>query len=304
MTTAEALALIRDSTPYKRAGGELADAWTRWEAASPDEASSLRTFFRDRVAGRPTAAPVLVTRFGRGWVALIENALGAPAPQQPQPAGKLVAGAMVVNAGNCSPDLLSRTGIKLVAAEITDANMRDLATARWDGFERGGFFVSRPASRSIANEASDCVAAAKLHGLRFLVIDTESHKTDMGGKLEWTESLFAELRRLLGDAFALYNVTFGIHSSLAVVNHEAFRRHKVTTIWEAYDGAGATLGVNLTAQKAAAEGWSRPHIAMGDKSIQVDANSLASPGVPLGGVWLWAPEQAGDSVLALTGVLA
>lgn len=302
MTTAEALALIRDSAPYKSAGGDLADTWTRWHAANPNEASSLRAFVNDRVAGRPTTAPVLATKFGRGWVALTENALGVPGPQ-PQPVTKPLAGAMVVNAGNCSTDLLRQAGIKLVAPEITDANMSDLATARWDPFERGGFFVSRPASQPIADEASACIAAARRHGLGFLVIDTESHKADMGGKLEWTEDLFAELRRQLAAAFVLYNVTFGIHSSPAVVNHEAFRRHKVIPIWEAYDGAGATLGVNPTAQKAVAEGWSPPHIAIGDKSIPVDANSLRSPLVPLGGTWLWAPEQAGDSVLALTTVL-
>lgn len=303
MTAAEALALIRDSDAYESAGGVVADAWTRWQAANANEAASLRAFVDDRVAGRATAAPVLATKFGRGWVALIEDALGEPGPQT-QPVTTPVAGAMVVNAGNCSSELLRQAGIKLVAPEITDANMTDLATARWDAFERGGFFVSRPASQPIATEASACVAAAQRHSLRFLVIDTESHKADIGGDPKWTEDLFAELRRQLGAAFVLYNVTFGIHSSPAVVNHEAFRRHKVIPIWEAYDGAGATLGVDPTAEKAAAEGWTSPHIAIGDKSIPVDADSLRSPVLPLGGTWLWAPEQAGDSVLALTAVLA
>ena len=65
------------------------------------------------------------------------------------------------------------------------------------------------------------------------------------------------------------------------MNHEAFRRHNVIPIWEAYDENGVTLGVGRTAAKAADEGWPGPQIAIGDKSLARDLP--ASEAQALGG---------------------
>ena len=52
-------------------------------------------------------------------------------------------GAIVVVAGNIDPELLRQAGVTHVAVELTDNNLRDFATSRWDGFVRGGFHVAR-----------------------------------------------------------------------------------------------------------------------------------------------------------------
>lgn len=294
----EALALIRDSSPYRNAGGHLADAWARWEAANPNEHALLDAY----VAGT-TAAPALSTKFGKGWAALIAGSGNSVVQPTPEPARKLLKGAIVVTAGNMNVDLLRQAGVTHVAVELNAANMSDFGTPRWDGFTKGWFVVSRGND----GDTLSTTLFAYTNVIRFAVVDTESHKTDTGGSLAWTDTLYAALRSKLGAAFPLYNITFGIHSSPAVVNHVAFRRHNVTPIWEAYDGNGATLGVGRTALKAADEGWPNPHLAVGDKSLREDAAMLAAssawnPVVRPGGVWAWAPEQAGDSLLALRGL--
>jgi len=175
-----------------------------------------------------------------------------------------------------------------VAVELTPANYTELEAGWGSSFTLGWFIVSR-------GNDGDTVALKLAERLRpmikFAVVDTESHKADMGGQLAWTETLYAALRSRLGPTFPLYNVTFGIHSSPAVVNHEAFRRHGVTPIWEAYDGPGNTLGVGRTAAKAINEGWPRPHVALGDKSLLRDVYELGTVPLALGGVWLWAPDN-------------
>ena len=119
---------------------------------------------------------------------------------------------------------------------------------------------------------------------------------------QWTEWLFSELRSRLGPSFPLYNITSGIHSSPAVVNHEALRRHNVIPIWEAYDENGVTLGVGRTAAKAADEGWSGPQIAIGDKSLATDLPQTETRA--LAGVWLWAPDNGSPGSAASSRVRA
>lgn len=240
----------------------------------------------------PVADAVDRITYARKRLVAAKNAL-AEAPT-PEPVRKLLKGAIVVNAVNANVDLLRQAGVTHVAVEATPANMQDFATTRWDGFERGWFVVSR-------GNDGDAIADALATTARvvsFAVVDTESHKTDMGGSRAWTDTLYAALRSKLGPTYPLYNITFGVHSSPAVVNHLAFQRYDVTPIWEAYDGDGRTLGAAVTANKALQEGWARPHVALGDKSLPADVAELKGTNV-LGGVWLWAPEQAGASVLAL-----
>jgi hypothetical protein len=219
-----------------------------------------------------------------------KNALAEPAPPPPPPPPpppvKPLGGAMVVTAGNLDPQLLRDCGVTHVAVEMTEANDRELALGWGAGMVLGWFMVSR------GNDGDTLATVlAQARSLKFAVIDTESHKVDMGGSLAWTETLYAALRSRLGPTFPLFNVTFGVHSSPAVVNHEAFRRHNVVPIWEAYDGPGNTLGVGRTAAKAISEGWASPHIALGDKSLLADAQELGLTSLALGGVWLWAPDN-------------
>jgi hypothetical protein len=217
------------------------------------------------------------------------TAVAAPSPQR-------MKGAIVVVAGNIDPSLLRQAGVTHVAVELTDNNLRDFATSRWGGFVRGGFHVARDTTEeSIRATARETAALVRSYGLAFLIEDTEAHKADLPDgvlkpeRLLWTEWLFSELRSRLGPSFPLYNITTGIHSSPAVVNHEALRRHQVIPIWEAYDESGVTLGVGRTAAKAADEGWSAPQIAIGDKSLATDLPQ--SEARTLAGVWLWAPDN-------------
>jgi hypothetical protein len=214
----------------------------------------------------------------------------------PTPAAHRTNGAIVVVAGNMDTSMLRRAGVTHVAVELTSENLRDLATPRWNGFVLGGFHVARDTSEeSIRTTARATASLVSLHRLAFLIEDTEAHKADLPDAVRkpetllWTDWLFAELRSSLGASFPLYNVTFGLNSSPEVVNHDAFRRHNVIPIWEAYDSNGVTLGVRRTAAKAVNEGWSSPQIAIGDKSLSVD---LRESGMrALGGVWLWAPDN-------------
>jgi hypothetical protein len=222
---------------------------------------------------------------------VIPTAVPAPAPDRTR-------GAIVVVAGNMDTRLLRQAGVTHVAVELTAENLEDLATSRWDGFVRGGFHVARDTDQESIRATARMTAALILsHRLAFLIEDTEAHKTDLPDgaqnleRLAWTDWLFAELRSQLGRSFPLYNVTFGLHSSPAVVNHQAFRRHDVTPIWEAYDEDGVTLGVGRTAAKAIDEGWTSPQIAIGDKSVLSDLPE--SDAQALGGVWLWAPDNGG-----------
>ncbi len=217
-------------------------------------------------------------------------------PTIPAASPQRTKGAIVVVAGNMDTSLLRRAGVTHVAVELTTDNLRDLATSRWDGFVLGGFHVARDTTQeSIRASAGTTASIVSSHRLAFLIEDTEGHKADLPDgasrpeRLLWTEWLFSQLRSRLGTSFPLYNVTFGVNSSPAVVNHDAFRRHNVTPIWEAYDENGVTLGVRRTAAKAVAEGWPSPQIAIGDKSLSRDL--LESGAQSLGGVWLWAPDN-------------
>ena len=298
MTSAESLALVKASAPYT-AAGNLEAAFTRWRAANPKEAMKLLEHLDALIRGQEHTAPDLQTKFGRGVLGLLPTSTAtSPVPTRPV----RIKGAMVVTAGNCDPNLLRQAGITHVAPEITDTNMTDLFTPRWDGFQKGGFVVARAlTTAAVRQEALVAATRAHIEGLAFLVMDTEAHKADMGGSLDLTEALFSQLRTDLGPGFRLYNVTFGIHSSPAVVNHDALRKHNVKAIWETYGGDGATLGVAQTVAKANAEGWSPAHVALGDKSLAVEvAEARALSG--LGDVWAWAPEQAGVDVLELAKV--
>jgi len=142
-------------------------------------------------------------------------------------------GAIVVVTGNIDPQTLRQAGVTHVAVALTDDNLRDFATSRWDGFVRGGFHVARDTTEaSIRATARETASLVSARGLRFLIEDTEAHKADLPDgvvkpeRLRWTEWLFSELRSRLGPSFPLYNVTVGIDSSPAVVNHAALR-HEV-----------------------------------------------------------------------------
>ncbi|MGH2949840.1 MAG: hypothetical protein ACRDPC_26865 [Solirubrobacteraceae bacterium] len=229
------------------------------------------------------------------WVAALVALVIAPAAA-PAPAPERVKGAIVVIAGNIDSQLLRQAGVTHVAVELTDDNLRDFATPRWDGFVRGGFHVARDTTQeSIRATARKTASLISGHRLEFLIEDTEAHKADLPDgvlkpeRLRWTEWLFSELRSQLGPSFPLYNVTVGVDSSPEVVNHEALRRHNIIPIWEAYDANGVTLGVGRTAAKAADEGWSAPQIAIGDKSLATDLPQTKTQA--LAGVWLWAPDN-------------
>lgn len=294
MTTAEALALIRSSTPYVTMDGILDIAWTRWSIANPGEALKLDEF----VAGA-IPMPSLATKWGRGWASLIGNDAIPPAAVR----APLVKGAIVVVAGNMNVDLLRQAGVTHVAAQ-SNANDVDFGTARWQGFAKGWFVVSRGNDGdAIANALG--LAQLTHPDVTFAIVDTEAHKTDIGGSLAWTDTLYAALRSRLGKDFPLFNITFGVNSSPAVVNHIAFQRHNVTPIWEAYNDAGATYGVDRTAEKAELEGWTRPHIALGDKSLVKDALDLrAGAATGLGGVWLYAADNGPAQEALSAGVAA
>ncbi len=249
----------------------------------------MPTLDRRRRSRRPARFAQIVTVIALLALVLVPSAVPALRTQR-------VKGAIVVVAGNMDPSLLRQAGVTHVAVELTDNNLRDFATSRWDGFVRGGFHVARDTTQeSIRATAGATASLVKSHRLAFLIEDTEAHKADLPDgvrkpeRLLWTEWLFAELRSRLGPSFPLYNVTVGIHSSPAVVNHEALRRHNVIPIWEAYDQNGVTLGVGRTAAKAADEGWSSPQIAIGDKSLRSDLPESRTQA--LGGVWLWAPDN-------------
>jgi hypothetical protein len=224
-------------------------------------------------------------------LALVSPPIAAPAPTPQR-----VTGAIVVVAGNIDPIVLRQAGVTHVAVELNAENLGDFATSRWDGFVRGGFHVARDTGQeTIRTTARNTAALVSSHRLAFLIEDTEAHKADLPDgvlkpeRLQWTEWLFSELRSRLAASFPLYNVTLGAHSSPQVVNHDVLRRRNVTPIWEAYDQNGVTLGVERTASKAVAEGWSSPHIAIGDKSLASDLRESGSQA--LGGVWLWAPDN-------------
>ena len=231
----------------------------------------------------------LVTVIALLALVIAESAVAAAVPQR-------VKGAMVVVTHNIDPRVLRQAGVTHIAVALTDDNLRELATSRWDGFVRGGVHVARDTTEaSIRATARDTASLVRSHGLGFLIEDTEAHKADLPDgvlkpeRLQWTEWLFSELRSQLGPSFPLYNVTFGINSSPAVVNHAALRRHNVIPIWEAYDQNGVTLGVARTAAKAADEGWANPQIAIGDKSLATDLPDTERQ--TLAGVWLWAPDN-------------
>jgi hypothetical protein len=224
----------------------------------------------------------------------------------PTPSAQPMKGAIVVVTGNIDPRVLRQAGVTHVAVALTDDNLRDVASARWAGFVRGGFAVSRGTSeQSIREEARETASLVRTHALEFLIEDTEAHKADLPDgavkpeRLRWTEWLYSELRAQLGAAFPLYNITVGIDSSPEVVNHQALRRYRVIPIWEAYDRRGVTLGVGRTAAKAATEGWPSPQVALGDKSLAADLP--ATERQTLAGVWLWAPDNGSLAVHPLPG---
>ena len=243
----------------------------------------------ERTGYRSTRFALIVTVIALLALVIVPTAI--PAPSSPR-----LKGAIVVVAGNIDPQVLRQAGVTHVAVALTDDNLRDFATSSWDGFVHGGFHVARDTTEaSIRATARDTASLVQSHGLQFLIEDTEAHKADLPDgvvkpdRLQWTEWLFSELRSRLGPSFPLYNVTVGIDSSPAVVNHAALRRHNVIPIWEAYDQNGVTLGVGRTAAKAVGEGWSTPQIAIGDKSLDTDLPQTERQ--DLAGVWLWAPDN-------------
>lgn len=291
VTTAEALALIRQSNPYVKTDGVLDMAWTRWALANEGEATKLDQF----VAGE-IPMPSLATKWGRGWAQLISGSSdGAPTSSPAPITVKPVVGAIIVTAANMDVDLLRQAGVTHVAVELNAANAKDFGTARWVGFKKGWFVVSRGNDGdTLANAIA--LVKADFPDVTFALVDTESHKTDMGGSLAWTNALYAAFRSKFGPNMPLFNITFGRDSSPTVVNHQAFHRYDVTPIWEAYATVdnvnGVTLGVDMTAEKAELEGWTRPHVALGDKSLVADAVELkAGAATGLGGVWLWSPDN-------------
>ncbi len=287
-----ALRVVPSTAAIPFTDGSSAEVVDRPASCPPPSraSSSSGTPSRDRTRSRSPA------RFAQIVAVIALLALVVAPTAGPLPTPQRMKGAIVVVAGNMDPSLLRQAGVTHVAVELTDDNLRDFATSRWDGFVRGGFHVARDTTQeSIRATARNTAALVSSHGLEFLIEDTEAHKADLPDgvlkpeRLQWTEWLFAELRARLGASFPLYNITVGAHSSPAVVNHDALRRHNVIPIWEAYDEKGVTLGVARTAVKAADEGWSAPHVAIGDKSLALDLPQTESEA--LAGVWLWAPDN-------------
>lgn len=235
-----------------------------------------------------------------------------PAPPPPAPLPKPVffagRGAILVNAAHADPDLLQRAGVNLVAVELTPANVADAGShSRWPRgtFNVGGFYVSRGGTDDQCRaEARAAAQQCRDHGFGFLMVDTESHKTDSGGARSWTDATFDELRKQLGDSFSLVNITFGRHQDKNVVNHDALLRHRVAPVWEAYDSAGETMAgeVAHVAEKVNGQGWKPAWICVGDKGIPVGVPELRQ--VIAGGLakdwWVWAPEQSGATVVELS----
>lgn len=241
----------------------------------------------------------------------------------PAPVVKRTKGALVVNATACVPAWFFQAGITHVAFDLTAENMADAkhrtGSERWAGFTLGGMFISRGGDTQ--NEVNHAATICQDNQLAFLVLDVEAHKVGYptpgnpgGGKLEWTDNLFAGLRAKLGLGFPLIGVTFGIHQDASVMNHDAFRRHNVKALFEAYEGAhagngwvdGATTGVKRTAEHVAAQGWKPAHLALGDKHLVRDVAEFADPAVAalVGDVFVWGPEQAADTILELQKVPA
>lgn len=247
-----------------------------------------------------------------GWAAsrdverLLKEALAKPVP--PPFWGR--AGAFFTNAGPADFNLLWQGGFRLLAPQIHWASGHDPSTienlrlirddgwaakARLNGFQVGGWGISTGVN-ALA-EANYAASLVKDLGLDFYIADTERHKTDLGGKMEWAELLYAQLRQRLGNEIPLGNVTWGIHSSPQVINHEAMRRYNVQYLPEAYDGSGNTVSMRMTVEKANEEGWKPAVPVLGDKHYPAGTLTLSEVG-KLGlvrGFWLWAAEQAQDT---------
>lgn len=166
--------------------------------------------------------------------------------------------------------------------------------ARAKGFLVGGWGLST--GLDTEGEAHFAYGLINQWGLDFYIADTERHKTDLGGSMDWTTSLFGELRWLLGPSFPLGNVTWGINSSPQVINHEAMRKYNVQYLPEAYDSGGHTVSVAMTVEKANGEGWKPAVPVLGDKDFQAGTITLGTLGQRglVKGFWMWAAEQAQD----------
>lgn len=297
--SAEAWKLIRESAHYRRAG-TIDSAFIRYRGANPGETAKLLAYMDALIRGQSPSPPQLATLFGRGFAQLLASTSAAPSPQpEPEPIIRRINGAFLDTAGDADPALLLSRGITHVAVEMTAENFEDFkpgnrsAGKRWHGFQAfGGLYMSRGAP---SEEEMDEVADACHENLfSFLCCDTESHKTDMGGSLLWTSSLYHGLRHRLGPSFPIRNVTFGRDQSPAVFNHAALRSFGIAADWETYDGNGFTQGVAQTVAKIWTEGWKPVNVVLGTKSLHSEipeAKRLRNSEGTVGDIWLWAADH-------------
>jgi hypothetical protein len=297
MTSAEALALIRSSTVYRNANGDLRLTVERYVRNNRGEAIRIAEYLLAYAKGQPAVLPDPATAFGDGVAGFLPVA-----PPPPVPAAR-VKGAFAVTAANSGPTLMRAAGVTHLSVELTGPNLTEIAQSAYDGFVKGGLFISR--GPDAEREATHVATILNDNpSLRFVVIDTECHKVGNGGQREWTENLYRELRARKPFPYWVANITFGVDAAVDdVVNHAALRKYGIAAIWEAYDGAGVTQGVDVISKTARTGGWEPPHIALGDKSLVQDVAKLRELGQSVGDVWLWAVDNGPAQDALRSGVV-
>jgi hypothetical protein len=332
MTNSEALEKIESSSPWKRAGGDAKKAWVIYAAANPNGAAWLA----QAAGGKPPAQiPVGVTNtlYGQGMrhfvesgrVALVHNIpipAPVPVPTPPPPVATVTTAfdgkaGWLVNASSASPDLLRDAGIMKIAFQIqvlgsdneaTRANLEDLRTNRWSGWTRMGWGTHHADADAEVRLVKERVEEFDLKGY---VADTEMHH--LTGNNDRTPPLIDKLQAALGKDFPLAVVTFCYsqfsQGQLAASRYHEVRAKRCAFIGEAYGPArdgqpdGWTWGLRAVRDYLIRDGAQLPlRIGIGDKSIPEDMAEWPSVASQVAALWVWAPEQAGASILALRNV--
>ena len=227
-------------------------------------------------------------------------------------------GAFLVNAGAASPSLLEAGGIKRVATQInvhgsdnasTAANVAGLAGTKssMPFAIHGGWGVVGP---DVSADVTLAVKRILEHDLKFYIADTELYWLAGWNVTDMTTRLVEGLRASLGVAFPLAVVSFGYAPSGfpgATLNSGAAvcRRLAVDFIPEGYDFSGVSYGMENVLPYLERDGIPKPPlVAIGDKTVERDANYLATHtlGQPVSGVWTWAAEQTGAALPVLAKV--
>jgi hypothetical protein len=332
MTNSQALEKIESSSPWKRAGGDARRAWVIYAAANPNGAAWLaQAAGGDPPAQVPTG--VTNTLYGQGMrhfvetnqVALVHR-VSIPDPQPlppPVPPAPTVTtafdgkAAWLVNGSAASPDLLRQAGVMKIAHEIqvqgsddasTRANLEDLRTSRWDGWTRMGWGTHNVDDDAEVRLVKERVEAFQLKGY---IADTEMHH--LTGNNDRTPPLLDKLQAALGKDFPIGIVTFCYsewsQGQLAASRYHEARAKRCAFIGEAYGPArdgkpdGWTYGLRAVRDYLIRDGAQLPlRLGIGDKSIPEDMAEWPSVASQVAALWVWAPEQAGASILALRNV--